>query len=152
KKVKFEKTCMDDLKKHGIAVKFVNKKPGRDWIKTVKILREKYNLFKPDIVHTHLESVTFHICRALAKYDVPIIQTIHSSVIKYPFIQKHYISKKTNMYVAISEKVRENIHNQIDIQYGNICLMYNGIEVEKFKIIDRNVYEPVNKIISVGRL
>src|SRR5699024_288674 len=67
KKVKFEKTFVDDLKKHGIAVKFINKKPGRDWIKTVKILREKYNLFKPDIVHTHLESVTFHVCRALAK-------------------------------------------------------------------------------------
>lgn len=151
-KLEFEKKFIYEMESSGVEVKFVKKRPGRDWSKAKKELRKIYNSFKPDIIHTHLESVTFHTCRALSKYNVPIIQTIHSTVINYPFIQKYYINKKTNGYVAISKKVVYNIHEKIGVGHERIYLIYNGVKVDKFKVTNRDICRSVNTIIAIGRL
>ena len=151
-KLEFEKKFIYELESSGVEVKFIKKRPGRDWSKTKKELRKIYNSFKPDIIHTHLESVTFHTCRALYKYNVPIIQTIHSTVINYPVLQKYYINRRVHAYVAISEKVRNIIYRQIGISYDRIYLIYNGVQIDKFKTFNRNVGKSVNTIISIGRL
>jgi hypothetical protein len=75
KRIKFEQNFIRELEKNDIKVKMVNKRPHKDWFKTKKKLRKLYIDFKPDIVHSHLESVTFHTCRSLSKFNVPIIQT-----------------------------------------------------------------------------
>lgn len=152
KKIKFEQNFINELKNSNINVKMINKRPHKDWIKTKKKLRKLYKDFKPDIVHSHLESVTFHTCRALSKFKVPIIQTIHSSVINHLFVQKYYIKKRVSAYVSISEQLQQIINDKIGIKEENNYLIYNGVNIEEFKNENRKINDEAKKIISIGRL
>ncbi len=146
----FEKSFISQLNSYDIPVKFLNKRPHKDWIKTSRNLREQYDIFKPQIVHSHLESVTFHVVKALSS-KTNIVQTIHSSVIHYPFLQKMYLQKSISSYVAISNKVRSILINSLNLKPKKIATIYNGIDLNKFKINRKNNSE-VKKIISIGRL
>lgn len=146
----FEKNFIREIEETGIRVKFVGKRPKKDWRKTKKQLRSFYNDFKPDIIHTHLESVTFHVCKALAGYK-PIVQTIHSIVVSHPFIQKFYLAKKISKFVAISKKVEEIISSSLDIERDKISTIYNGIDLKTF-IHKHTINEKVKNIIAIGRL
>lgn len=151
-KIEFEKKFIKDLNQKGISVKFINKRPKKDWTKTKKKIRDLYNSFKPDIIHSHLEAVTFHTCRSLSKYNVPIIQTVHSTVINHPIIQKYYINKKINAFVAISKVVNDNIYKRLNVSSRKIYLIYNGVQIDKFKNKNRLYNKEVKKIIAIGRL
>lgn len=146
----FERSFISELNSYDIPVKFLNKRPHKDWIKTTQNLREQYDIFKPQIVHSHLESVTFHVVKALSS-KTNIVQTIHSSVIHYPFLQKMYLQKSISSYVAISNKVRSILINSLNLKPKKIATIYNGIDLNKFKISRKNNSE-VKKIISIGRL
>ena len=146
----FEKLFISELNSYDIPVKFLNKRLHKDWIKTTRNLREQYYRFKPEIVHAHLESVTFHVVKAFSS-KTNIVQTIHSSVIHYPFLQKMYLQKSISRYVAISNKVRSILINSLNLKPEKIVTIYNGIDLNKFKINRKNNSE-VKKIISIGRL
>ena len=146
----FEKLFISELNSYDIPVKFLNKRLHKDWIKTTRNLREQYYRFKPEIVHAHLESVTFHVVKAFSS-KTNIVQTIHSSVIHYPFLQKMYLQKSISRYVAISNKVRSILINSLNLKPEKIVTIYNGIDLNKFKINRKNNTE-VKKIISIGRL
>ena len=66
----FEKSFISQLNSYDIPVKFLNKRPHKDWIKTSRNLREQYDIFKPQIVHSHLEPVTFHVLKALSSKTI----------------------------------------------------------------------------------
>jgi len=146
----FEKSFVSELNRYDIPVKFLNKRLHKDWIKTTRNLKKQYYRFKPQIVHSHLESVTFHVVKALSS-KTNIVQTIHSSVIHYPFLQKMYLQKSISSYVAISNKVRSILINSLNLKPKKIATIYNGIDLNKFKINRKNNSE-VKKIISIGRL
>jgi len=146
----FEKSFISELNSHDVPVRFLNKRPHKDWMKTIRNLRERYDIFKPQIVHSHLESVTFHVVKALSS-KTNVVQTIHSSVIDFPFLQKIYLNRKISHYVAISNKVRSILTNSLNLKPEKIATTYNGIDLKKFKINRRNNSE-VKKIISIGRL
>ncbi len=146
----FEKSFISELNSYDVPVKFLNKRPHKDWIKISRNLRKLYDIFKPQIVHSHLESVTFHVVKALSS-KTNIVQTIHSSVIDFPFLQKMYLQNRISRYVAISNKVRSILINSLNLKPEKIVTIYNGIDLSKFKINRKNNSE-VKKIISIGRL
>lgn len=151
-KLDFEKNYVQELTEAGISVRFINKRPRKDWLKVKRELKELYIQFKPHIIHSHLESVTFHTCRGLSKYNTSIVQTIHSTVINYHLLQKYYIKRKIKGYVAISEEVRKNIINLLKVSNKNTYLIYNGVNLDKFKLFKRNLEKIPMNIIAIGRL
>lgn len=146
----FEKNFIREIEEIGIRVKFVGKRPKKDWRKTKKQLRSFYNDFRPNVVHAHLESVTFHVCRALAGC-VPMVQTIHNTVISHQFVQRVSLAKKVSKFVAISKKVEEIISSSLNIGSDKICTIYNGIDLTRF-VHKRIINEKVKNIIAIGRL
>jgi len=146
----FEEKFIEELENTNIPVRFIEKRPNKDWYKTSKNLNKLFLQFRPDIVHSHLESDTFHTCRALDT-KVKIIQTIHSTKIIYKFIQKFYINPRCSIFVAISNKVRTILEDNLKIPPEKIKLIYNGIDTNDFLYENRNVKNKVKNIVSIGR-
>lgn len=147
-KINYESDFISDLEKHNIKVKFIDKKLKKGWYKTKRKIRELYNSFKPNIVHSHHETVAFHVCRSLSQYNVKLIETIHSNFIEYPLLHKLFLKKRLS-YIAISNKVGNLIEEKIGV---NSNIIYNGIELKNFEFSDRSSFEEVKSIIAVGRL
>lgn len=152
KKIDFEDKFIKKLEDNNIPVKFIGKRPNKDWLKTSKKLRELYRRFEPDIIHSHLGSVTFHTCRGLSKFKTPIVQTIHSTVIHHTLVQRFYIKRKISAFVAISKKIKKLISDKLKVNNNKIYSIYNGVDVNKFKPNKRKIKNKVENVISVGRL
>jgi len=148
KLAEFEKSFVNELQRAGISVRFVEKRPRKDRIETMKKLRTFFNEFRPDIVHSHLEDVTFHVCVSLSR-KVPIVQTIHSTVILHPYIQKFYLRNSVRAYIGISSKVSNLISSSLRVQRSKIFTIYNGIELSRFQC-NRKIGQEVRNLISVG--
>ena len=151
-KLKYEESFVKELTEIGIEVKFINKRPKKDWLKTKARIKKLFKETKPNIIHCHLESVTFHVCRSLFKENLKIIQTIHSTYIRYPLLQKLYISKKINRYVAISNQVEEKMIGIAGVNNKKIDLIYNGIDIGKFSVPNRRFNSTIKTIVAIGRL
>lgn len=150
--IEFENKFIDELKEYGIRVRFIDKKKNFfSRINVILNIRKLYNKFKPDLIHCHLESVTFHVVTSLMFKKVKIVETIHNTVINKPKIQKYYLNKRVDKLVAISEKVRKIMLNELGTSLNKIELIYNGIDLDKFR--NKNIMsDKVEKILAVGRL
>jgi len=71
-----------------ISVSFVGKRPKKDWARTKRKLRQLYADSKSQLIHSPLESVSFHVCRALGNYSLPLVQTIHNTRLSHPFVDR----------------------------------------------------------------
>lgn len=151
-KIKYEKDFILEMKKSGIEVKFIEKKLKKGWSYTKNKIRELYKSFKPDIVHSHHETVTFHVCRALSKYNVKLVESIHSNYIEYPLLHNLYIKSRLSTYIAISNKVGTLIDEKIRVTKNKNHVIYNGINLKEFDVLERNVSNEVKTLIAVGRL
>lgn len=161
KRKRFEQNFVNELENIGIKVRFIDENPTNDWKKKLRVFFWKkvsskildfYNDFKPDIVHAHLESVTFHVCRTLKKKNVKIFQTIHSIKIVHRFIQRFYFVKNIDHIIAISNKLRNKIVNDLNFKKEKVTVIYNGVSLSDFKIKERVIKEDVNLIVAIGRL
>lgn len=151
-KVNFEKDFIKSMEENNIKVRFVDKKLKKGWFYTKKKIREFYHSFSPDIVHSHHETMTFHLCRSLAKYEVKLVETIHSNYIEYPFLHKYYLKNKLSTYIAISLKVGKLIENKIGVSSEKNHVIYNGVELAKFEFGEKLFDKEEINIIAVGRL
>ena len=148
--ISFEKKIIEELEKAHIPVRFIGKKPNKDWNKTSKELIKLFCQFRPDVVHSHLESVTFHVCRSLYK-KTKIVQTIHSTKMLYKYVQKFYLSPRCSIIVAISKRIQTLLQESLKISPEKIKLIYNGIEIDNFFYDNRNVTNKVKNIVAIGR-
>ncbi|WP_075809305.1 glycosyltransferase [Paraclostridium sordellii] len=150
--IEFEKNFVKDLNKVGIKVRFIDKKKNLlSRINVILNIKKLYNSFKPSLIHCHLESVTFHVVSSLMFKDVKIIETIHNIKINREKVHKFYLNRRVDKFISISKKVTDVINEQLGIDKNNIELIYNGIEIDKFK--DKNNFsDRVEKILAVGRL
>ena len=146
----FENSFISELNRCKIPVIFLNKRLKKDWRKTWRNLRNEYDRFKPEIVHSHLSPSSFHVVKALSSKTL-VVQTVHSSRIFHTFLQRIYHKKRISRYVAISNKVRSILIDSLNLKPEKIVTIYNGIDLNKFKINRKN-NSGVKKIISIGRL
>ena len=147
----FENSFVDDLEKVSIPVRFVGKRPRRDWHKTRVGLNELFRSFSPNVVHSHLESVSFHVGRSLDERPIKV-QTVHSTRIEYRALHKIYLGRRFDTYIAISNSLREIIQHSLGLPKSKVSTIYNGVDLERFDVADRHFNEQVNNIVAVGRL
>ena len=152
KAIEFERNFINELKNFNINVKFIDKK--KNFISRFNVMlkiKQFYKQFKADVIHCHLESVTFHIVTGLMFKKVKIVETVHNIKINKVKVHKFYLNYRINKFVAISERVSETIKNQLTISDDKIKLIYNGIELDKYKK-SLEFKENVNSIVAIGRL
>lgn len=152
--VNFETDFIEDLTKNGIRVKFISKQDGlMNRLKMIRKINKIYSEFKPDVIHCHLETVTFHIVSSLLFRKVKMIETIHNTKINRPKLHKYFLNYKINKFVSIADSVTDIIKQNINVSDNKIVKIYNGIDIDKF-ICDRlhtNLDRPKN-IVAIGRL
>lgn len=143
------------LEKNGIKIYYLDKKKGPN-LKIINKIKNIINEFNPDIIHTHrycLEYV-YPAVKISNKKNVKIVHTVHNiaekEVPKFRrIIRKMFMINKVT-YVAISDIVQKTIHNEYKIDYENIPVVLNGINLSN--CIIKEDYKNKNILINIGRL
>jgi len=144
-----EKEYVEMVEAKGTKVYFVDKRPGKGYLKTWRTIRKLYKKSKPDIVHTHLEQTSFNTSMALLGSGAKVVQTVHNTVLHKPILMKCFFKYVNKKLISISK----NCHSML-LNLGlknKVELITNGINIEKFKF-DRVVAPEVKQILAVGRL
>ena len=151
---KFEKEYINELQTNGIKVKTFNRHGSGfgNRLKWYKEIRKYFNEKKPDIIHTHLEIVTFNMYMALLLKKVKIIETIHNEKITHSKAHKFFLNHKLCKIVSIADKVTESVNKNIINKEGKVTQIYNGIEIKKFECKRTFNDEHEINIVAIGRL
>lgn len=142
-----------DFKSLGIPVK-VFKKKSRLGLGLIGQLCKELKQTKPDIVHTHLFGADTwgRLAAVLAKVPV-IISTEHNMNLDYGWLKKIIklvLSLFTDKIVAVSQAVKEYSVAKGKIKAAKIAVIYNGIDLTRFKFRGYHKIEPAK--ISAGVL
>ncbi len=111
-------------------------------------LNKVLDKMKPDIINTHLERVSFYfvVCNLSRKWKS--VQTIHNTVIDFPNLQRLVMKHFFDGYIAISEKTKSIIYDQIK---PNSCeKIYNGTTLDRFKC-KRDINIRPKIVLFIGR-
>lgn len=148
----FEERYLFELSRHNISYAKIGKKAGSGRLKVISAIRAYIKTRKPDIINTHSELSTFYVSLAAIGCKVKLVQTIHNTVVTYPFLQRYMARIFVRKYIAISEKCRLLIRNIIRPADEKIELIYNGINIRKFQQQKRTISSEVCNILVIGRL
>ena len=141
----------DKMKKYGIRIEAINKKPGFDYT-VVKYIRKFIDSERPDVIHTHLHVLPY-VWLVCGKRKV--IHTLHNVAsheqngvgkIICGFIYKY--STKC-IPVAISEQYKEAI-KEYDIS-KKITVVENGIPIENVRSKEEYNFKNHIEVYHVGR-
>jgi len=149
----FEEEFIKELKRNKIKFKNFNKKSHRQRLKIISSLRREILKSKPDIIHAHCESPAFYTAVSCLGTNIFLIQTIHNTIINYIVLQRYFLKRKYQKFVAISEKVKDILIKRIGVPRKKIIKIYNGIDLKKFDLILPKRREgSYIKLINIGRL
>lgn len=152
-----------ELEAQGIAVTLIQKNPGMDF-GIVPRLSRYLKRQEIQILHTHVP--TAGLWGRLAAIFAPrcrVIVSEHSDMaiqdLKFRFINR-VLQRRTDQFLAVSEKIRERMIEEGGISAGKIEVMRNGIavngiysEAQKTEIRKKlNIPQQAVVIGSVGRL
>lgn len=138
----------------GISVETLNKKQrfNLSFINKVKVFLEAE---KPDIVHTHLFVADFYGGQAALRAKVPVIISTKHDVLSLGFwrdIWSKYLHKKFTKIVAISNATRDYLMKKEKLDFEQIEVIYNGIDVQKYYQEGKLFFDEIVNLGSVGRL
>lgn len=148
----FETKFKNELFSHNIAYAEIGKVPGKGWLGTIARIRKLIMARKPDVINTHSELATFYCSLAKIGARVKIVQTVHNTVVTYPFLQKTLARTFVSRFVAISDKCKEIIMHHINPGENKITKIYTGVNVQKFQRGNRVIRPEVKNLIIIGRL
>lgn len=150
--------CMTDytdfrnrIKKQGVQVHCLNKKPGKDfavYLRLWRLLRE----IRPDILHTrNLSALEAQLPGFLAgiKYRVHgehgrDIDDVDGTNPRYVFLRRLF-RLLVKRYIPMSKDLETWLINQIMVPTGKITQVYNGVDLSRFTIDN---HEPVDLLPS----
>lgn len=120
-----------DLKKENVDIVFLDKHRGID-LKCAKKLRQILNEFKPDVIHTHLDSLVTLFLSLHFRKKYKIYHTVHNIIdknFKKENVVSFLIKRRFIVPIAVSAQTALSIkkHTSHDCIYVN-----NGIDVNKF--------------------
>jgi glycosyltransferase involved in cell wall biosynthesis len=144
----------DEARAKGIKVIVLNKKFKLDLINFFKIYR-RIKKISPDIVHTHLGADIYGSLAAKLAGVKFIVSTEHNVLQNnnklLNFFKKIFSSFFVKI-IAVSSTVKNDLINNLKLKENKVSLIYNGVDVSKFKIEDN--IKNSDKIVfgSVGRL
>jgi hypothetical protein len=99
-----------------------------------------------DVIHCNHKPITEHLLRLYP--DTDTLCTIHSEVIS---LEEPVLSNQIKKYIAIRPEIKDFLVNNFQINEDRISVIYNPINYEKFKIVNK----PQNKkkkILFVGTI
>lgn len=141
------------VENENINVKYLNKKQGK-YYGTIKKLYSVLDEFKPQIVHTHLESFMYSFLWVIS-HKVKMIHTIHN-------VPRLELSKKGQCVIstlyklkkAIPVAISDIIKQQTEELYGckYIETIYNPVDVKRYHIKRKMNKNDEITFVSVGRL
>lgn len=148
----FTKNMMRELQKEGIKTYVLDKRPHKDRVKVLLSLRKRIAKSSPDVINSHLEHVTFFSTLSSLGSGIPIVQTIHSTKVSRPKLQRTFINTFIDRFVAVSKKTKNVLTGEIGIPREKTDIIYNGIKHKKFSLGSRDPTDEVTHLIAVGRL
>ncbi|HEX3072681.1 MAG TPA: glycosyltransferase family 4 protein [Ignavibacteriales bacterium] len=141
-----------ELKDAGIKTAVAGDRPNSERFKKLSFLRDLLKERKPDVVNAHSEVHAAFIATASIGLGINLFQTIHSTVIRFKPLQKYYTSRFLKKYVAISATCKDVIVKELNPPESKIEIIYNGIDLTKFRCIGRQARPEVKNILILGRL
>ncbi|MGE5431534.1 MAG: glycosyltransferase [Syntrophomonadaceae bacterium] len=148
----FEEKFKKELFLNNVAYANIGKIAGRGRLSVAARIRKLIQVRRPDVINTHSELATFYTALAVIGTGIKLVQTIHNTVVNYPFLQKLLARPLTDRFVAISERCRSVIRYSINPREKNIKLIYNGVNVQKFQKQKREICPEVRNLLVIGRL
>lgn len=145
----FLEKALDDKK---IKVIYLNKKKGMD-LGLVKDLKKLIKEYKPDVINTHLYSLSYvALATRFMRHKPLIFHTVHNLADKELTKKKQKINNFCFHHlkvhpIGISKLITKSIEENYKL--SNVDTIYNGIEYQKYycdKVDDRDIH-----FIHVGR-
>lgn len=99
------------------------------------------DMFRPNIVHCHTPMPHFYLLIASKRLNIKIIATFHNLImwpnildeLKAKIMFLSCLSKLTDFYIAICNKIKDMMINKYFISPKKIKLIYNGVNEERLK-------------------
>lgn len=93
-------------------------------------LEKAFKTYRPQVIHAHTRVTQVLAWIIYKKTGIPYVSTCHG------FFRPHLGRKMFGFWgkkvIAISEAVREHLVNDLKVKKEDICLLNNGIDIEKF--------------------
>lgn len=145
----------DRLENSGVKIYYLGKKSGFD-ISMVSKIKKILLKEQPDVVHTHLNAITYAVPAAIkAKIKVKV-HTVHNIATQdgdkiTRLICKWFYRRKKVVPVALSSLIKDTIIKEHNLDDKAVPVIYNGIDLTKCKV--KNSYETNEKFtfLHVGR-
>lgn len=140
-----------NLEEKGIKIEYLHKHVGFDLSVKGK-LKKLIKQYKPDVIHTHLNTLKYTAGVASKLLNQPIVHTVHNVAQK----EAPEFDRKTNkkLYqsqkavpVALTELVRQTIVEVYGLNENSIPTILNGSDVRRF--VPKTYYEPQNGEICI---
>ncbi len=110
----------------------------QDIIKTKELIEKE----KIDILHVHTspEHWIGAIASSLSGHSVALIRTRHIVVpVKNNYLNRYLFTKKTDKIITVAETIKKNYFNNGRYDSSKIFTIHDGIDIERFKPIDRGM-------------
>lgn len=152
---RFESPITERMKRSGVDVIFLDKKPGLDLSMVFKICKELKRV-NADVVHSHCYALKYAAPAAvLAKVPVRV-HTFHSVAQKENgpvsrFVNGLFFKYGKVMPVALSESNKETIRKVYKGYRGTIPVIHNGVRIDRCKAKEDHSFGDNIQILHVGR-
>lgn len=143
-----------EVQSHGIKIIFIGKKLGFS-IKAVFKLYKELNIFKPDIVHTHLMACMYATPWVLT-HNIKMLHTLHS----IPQSENSYFIRKIT--TSFLYKIKKAVPVAISIENQKLIAEYYNMKKESIEVVNnpvitrryyhRKMLGDTITLITVGRL
>lgn len=138
-----------------LTIHYIDKKQGFDY-KAISELNRLLTKLSPDVVHTHIDSAIYVMPWIAIHPNVIKIHTVHNQAEKEFGILKRKIMKAGYRLfnitpVAISDLIKKSILLEYGISEERVPVIYNGIDVSRFKPVKRKETSRTLQILHVGR-
>lgn len=145
----FEKKKSDELSDNGIEIHILDFSESK--IKGTVRLRQLLKDINPDIINTHLQTVTIYTAAAKLFTGIVMVQTFHSINIRYSIFQKIVFSFLLKGLISVSDDIDSVLKEIFNVRHVTSTVIYNGIDTNRIVPVSERENNAV-RCIAVGNL
>lgn len=144
------------MEQAGVKLVYLDKKLGLD-VSMIPKLVSVFRQERPDVVHTHLDVIKYAVPAAKLAGVRRCVHTVHNVADKEA---EGRLQKLTNTFfyrldwstpVALSPQVQQTILPFYGLKQGQVPVIYNGIDLSRFRSKSDYSQENTVKLVHVGR-
>lgn len=144
------------MEEAGVVIRFLDKKPGMD-VSMVPKLRALFREEKPDVVHTHLDTIKYAVAAARLAGIKNCVHTVHNVAEKeaegpvQKAINGLYFSLGWSVPVALSPLVQRTIRDFYHMGENRIPVVYNGVDLSRCEVKTDYALSQPPILLHIGR-